>query len=43
MHVVISDVQHEHAAANISPKVHEFLSFAFKKSFLALCTFYKHN
>ena len=42
MHVVISDVQHAafyDFCQQISPKVHKFLSFAFKKSFLALCTF----
>ena len=41
MHVVISDVQHAafyDLCQQISPKVLEFLSFAFKKSFLALCT-----
>ena len=42
MHVVISDVQHAafyDLCQQISLKVHKFLSFAFKKSFLALCTF----
>ena len=42
MHVVISDVQHAafyDLCQQISPKVRKFLSFAFKKYFLALCTF----
>ena len=44
MHVVISDVQHAafyDLCQQVSPEVHEFLSFAFKKSFPALCTFWK--